>query len=227
MRERSDSVWQLGLALGLAVDAGLLLAGALNGYNLTATNLPRLLTVAVSIAALGWLCLPLAVAAWNAAWAVYLTFRPPAPLVDSRIENLALSSQIQEEQVSDYDPEQEAWKVALSRFFRAGEAAGGFSVRKLSGVVGEPAWAKLTEFYSSDAGNRILRVGPGDQGTVWNWGWEIDYVLQRINAGGLPHPTGPVPVVEIYVIDAARHDTKRQRKTAARVIDAPPARAGE
>lgn len=119
-----------------------------------------------------------------------------------------------------------AWKVALSRFFRAGDAAGGFSARKLEGVVGSDTWPRLTAFYCGDDGNRILRVGPGDQGTVWNWGWDLDYTLQRIEAGNFPYPAGPVPDVQLFVANATQQRAPRrsqQRKEPPpRVIEHAP-----
>jgi hypothetical protein len=205
--------WELGLAIGLFVDAGLAVGLAASGRAYTAADLPRLAWIGVWVAVLG-LTFPATVRGlWGAGGAVIGAVRelwrqPDAPEVTAPLPVLPIPD----------DAEARAWQGALSRFFRAGDAAGGFSIRKLEGVIGSDAWARLTEFYSSDAGCRVLRVGPGDQGTVWNWGWEIDYVLQRIGSGSFPHPTGPVPDVQIYVNNASQRPAKRRATTAKTAI---------
>lgn len=110
-----------------------------------------------------------------------------------------------------------AWRLALERFFRAGDAAGSFSIRALEGVVGSDTWARLTDFYCSEAGHRILRVGAGSAGTTWNWGWELDYTLQRLAAGGLPHPAGLAPTVEVYVRNTTRRNAPKRAATVKSV----------
>jgi hypothetical protein len=103
-----------------------------------------------------------------------------------------------------------AWKVPLSRFFRAGDSAGSFSIRNLAGVVSEGDWALLTDFYCSDAGRRVLRDRGGNLGTAWGYGWSLDAVLQALNAGKLPLPDMAVPDVQPYVANSTQRNTKRR-----------------
>lgn len=213
------SVWQLGLALGLAVDAGLLLAGALNGYALTADNLPRLTQVAVAIVALSWTGLPVAVAGTQALLRalLWIVERRAAPQIAPTIEKSAPTIAV--EQKSEQDTAA-AWRTALERFFRSGDNAGGFSIRKLENVVGGPTWARLTDFYASEAGCNVLRVAPGDEGTVWGHGWGLDKALQALAAGKIPLPPLPeVPNVAEYGTVNTTHDAARQRTTRRRTVD--------
>jgi hypothetical protein len=103
-----------------------------------------------------------------------------------------------------------AWKVPLSRFFRAGDSAGSFSIRNLAGVVSEGDWAGLTDFYCSDEGRRVLRDRGGNLGTAWGYGWSLDAVLQALNASKLPLPDMPVPDVQPYVANSTQRGTKRR-----------------
>jgi hypothetical protein len=103
-----------------------------------------------------------------------------------------------------------AWKVPLSRFFRAGDSAGSFSIRNLAGVVSEGDWAALTDFYCSDEGRRVLRDRGGNLGTAWGYGWSLDAVLQALNASKLPLPDMPVPDVQPYVGNTTQRNTKKR-----------------
>lgn len=115
--------------------------------------------------------------------------------------------------VEQADEAEAAWHSALERFFRAGDLAGGFSIRLMSGVVGSTAWGRLTDFYCSEQGRKVLRVGPGDEGTVWGHGWSLDSTLQALATGKLPHPSGTAPEITEFGRNATRRDATRQRKT--------------
>lgn len=145
--------------------------------------------------------------------------RPPAPVV---------AETVPQPQPPD-DAAENAWRLALERFFRAGDKAGGFSIRKLEGVVGSTTWFLLTDFYVSLEGGQVLRRMPGDEGTVWGHGWTLDDVTRKLALGTLPHPQGPVPSVEVYIANTTQQNAPRQRKTAvkARVVDIEPSRAVE
>ena len=127
-----------------------------------------------------------------------------------------------------------AWRVALERFFRAGGMAEGFSINKLSGVVGSQSWGKLTDFYlepqadllTGKAIGPVLRDAGSNIGTVWNHGWGLDLVMQLIAKGALPHPDIPVPVIELYVRHAAERNAPQKGATQkkARVVDIEPSR---
>lgn len=77
----------------------------------------------------------------------------------------------------DYDAERDAWKLALTRFFRAGDSAGGFSIRKLDGVVGSDTWPRLVHFYATSDGGNVLRDAGGDTGFTWGHGWRLNRAL--------------------------------------------------
>lgn len=126
-------------------------------------------------------------------------------------EAALVSAQAQVEALAD--EAEEAWRSALERFFRAGDLAGGFSIRLMSGVVGSTAWGRLTDFYCSQEGRQVLRVGPGDEGTVWGHGWNLDSTLQALATGKLPHPIGTAPEISEHGRNATRRDSTRQRKT--------------
>lgn len=104
----------------------------------------------------------------------------------------------------DYDAEKDAWRVALDRFFRAGEAAGGFSAGKLSGVAGSDAWPRLVHFYASADGGNVLRDAGGNVGHTWGHGWTLDRVMLAIGTNRLPRPDMPLPVIAPYVVSAAQ-----------------------
>lgn len=116
---------------------------------------------------------------------------------------------------TDADAEELAWQLALETFFLAGQKAGGFSVDKLAGCVGSDAWARLTEFYSSAAGLNVLRVAPGNVGTVWGHAWGLDRAMQALRAGKLPFPTGPVPDVRPFPDGATQRKAPRRARTQA------------
>lgn len=106
-----------------------------------------------------------------------------------------------------------AWKLALTRFFRAGDAAGSFSIRSLSDVVSDGDWGLLTDFYCSDAGRRVLRDRGGNLGTAWGYGWSLDGALQALGAGKLPLPDMPVPEVQIFVSPATQRNARGRKST--------------
>jgi hypothetical protein len=112
----------------------------------------------------------------------------------------------------EYD-RQQAWALALDRFFRAGDSAGGFSIRRLGGVVGSDTWGGLVHFYGSELGGNVLRDAGGDTGYTWGHGWSLDRVTMALHAGKLPYPDMPVPVVQLFVAPATRRDTKRRATT--------------
>ena len=110
-----------------------------------------------------------------------------------------------------------AWRLALGRFFRAGEAAGGFSENRLAGVVGSDTWVRLIAFYgqaqSTPAGKvvgPVLRDAGGNVGNEWNYGWGLDAVLPLLEASKLPRPGGAVPDVAVYIQSAAQRGTARK-----------------
>lgn len=113
------------------------------------------------------------------------------------------------------DESERAWALALERFFRAGDAAGSFSINAMSGVVGSDVWGRLTDFYCSETGGRVLRIAPGNVGTVWGWGWQLDTVLQRVALRHFPHPTGPAPDVNVPIQSATQRKAPRKSKTQA------------
>lgn len=117
------------------------------------------------------------------------------------------------EKENDYDPEQEAWRVALDRFFRAGDAAGGFSAGKLSGVAGSDSWPRLVHFYASEVGGNVLRDAGGNIGHTWGHGWTLDRVMLALGNNRLPRPEMPLPVIAPFVVSATQRNTARKSKT--------------
>ncbi len=109
------------------------------------------------------------------------------------------------------DETAEAMRLALDRFFRAGDVAGGFSIRKLDGVVGSDTWGRLVHFYDTAAGGNVLRDAGGDQGYQWGHGWRLDRALLALANGRLPFPPGGVPVVSTPRTATTRRHTARQR----------------
>lgn len=109
-----------------------------------------------------------------------------------------------------------AWRLALDRLFRAGENAGSFSIRALDGVVGSETWGKLTDWFCSDAGGRILRDGVGSQGTRWGYGWSLDRALQALALGKIALPPTDAPDIQPYVASTTRKNAKQR---AATVVD--------
>jgi hypothetical protein len=106
-----------------------------------------------------------------------------------------------------------AWASALETFFLAGNKAEGFSIDKLAGCIGSDAWARVTGFYASPAGRNVLRVAPGNVGTVWGHGWGLDAAIRALRAGSLPYPDGDVPAVTPFIADTTRRNAPRKSKT--------------
>ena len=103
-----------------------------------------------------------------------------------------------------------AWRTALDRFFRAGQAAEGFSGAKLAGVVGSDGWPTLVHFYEELG---ILRDWGSNRGYDWRPPWGLDRVLLRLGSGALPHPPGLPPNVEPYIAP--------QRRAARKIAEQP------
>lgn len=122
------------------------------------------------------------------------------------------------EQESDHDEEREAWRLALDRFFRAGESAGGFSAGRLSGVAGSDAWPRLVHFYASESGGNVLRDAGGNVGHTWGHGWTLDRVMLALGNNKLPRPDMPLPVIQPFVAPATQRRAPQKVKTAV-VID--------
>lgn len=100
----------------------------------------------------------------------------------------------------------------IELFFRDGDAHG-FTIDAMKGAVGSTTWARLTDFYCSDAGNRVLRNAGGKIGTQWGWGWGLEDVLRSLALGVFPLPPGDVPEVVWRPRDATQRNTERKRKT--------------
>jgi hypothetical protein len=205
-------LWQLGLALGLAVDAGLALALALSGQGLTLDNLPRYATVAVSVAVICWTGLAPLVAAFQGA--VSLVVRLDAWKHRNNLPPVADTPQPVADKEPEYDAEQQAWRLALDRFFRAGDAAGGFSAGKLSGVAGSDSWPRLVHFFASEAGGNVLRDAGSNVGHIWGHGWTLDRVMLALGNNRLPRPDMPLPVIELYIAPATQRRASQKSKTA-------------
>ncbi len=210
----------LAVALGLAIDAGLLLGLVLSGAPLAMpADLPRLLTIGASIAALGWTGLAPLVAMFQAAVGLYVRWdvwkhRNDAPPTTPVVVVAPI-----EKEPDEYNAEQEAWRVALDRFFRAGEAAGGFSAGKLSGVAGSDSWPRLVHFYAGEAGGNVLRDAGGNVGHTWGHGWTLDRVMLAIGTNRLPHPDMPLPVIALFVASTTQRRAPQKSKSQARVIE--------
>ena len=112
---------------------------------------------------------------------------------------------------AEIDLRARAWATALGRFFRAGDKAG-FTIRALTpAVLSEDDWARLTAYYVSDDGRRVLRDRGGNQGTGWGYGWDLDGAVRAIGVGALPLPGGEPPVVEVFVEHATQRNAKRSK----------------
>lgn len=205
-------LWQLGLALGLAIDAGLVLALALSGVGLTVYNLPRFFAVGVSVATLGTTCLPLAVSLFRFAVSAYVRWdewqhRNDAPPAAPAIPQPIVFT------LPPVDTKRQAKELSVETFFRAGEKAGGFSEGKLAGCVGSDHGPWLRHFYMSPAGGEWLRDAGGNVGTVWNFERNLDGLLLALRGGELPLPPGPVPDVKPLPDSAAQR--RAPQKSAA------------
>ena len=103
------------------------------------------------------------------------------------------------------------WRTALETFLLAGDV-GGFSARRMAGVVGSDTWPMMTKLLE-DAG--ILSNQPGR-----GYGWAVDMTLARaltkLRVGAIPLPDGPPPVVNLPVNTAA---TRRATPSAATVVN--------
>ena len=119
------------------------------------------------------------------------------------------------------DTQAQAWRIALERFFRAGDAAGSFSIRSLSGVIGSDSWALLTDWFCSEQGGRVLRVAAGNAGTTWGYGWGLDRVLQLLATGKLPLPPGDAPEVEPYIANKTRQNATKRSPTVVEGVAKP------
>lgn len=205
-----EGVWQLGLALGLCIDAGLLLAAAVAGWRFET----RWLGIGAPILVICASGMPFLVAVFQGAVACVVRLDRWRHRNDAPPPVTVLAPVVEKD--TDYDAEREAWRVALDRFFRAGEAAGGFSAGKLSGVAGSDAWPRLVHFYSSETGGNVLRDAGGNTGHTWGHGWTLDRVMLALHNNNFPLPDMPVPVIQPYV--AAAPQRRASRKSAA-VVD--------
>lgn len=111
------------------------------------------------------------------------------------------------------------WYNAIETFLMAGDM-GGFSIRRMQGVVGSDVWAQLTTMLA-DAG--WLANVPG-RGYQWADGYTLARAIQELRADRLPYPTGPAPVVTPPVNNATRRDrAQRSKEPPPRVIEHAPA----
>lgn len=101
-----------------------------------------------------------------------------------------------------------AWQTAIEIFIMAGDS-GGFSIRRMQGVVGSDTWAQLTSMLA-DAG--WLANVPG-RGYAWAAGYTLARAMLELRAGTLPYPTGPAPVVSPPVNDATLRNAQRRPAT--------------
>lgn len=125
------------------------------------------------------------------------------------------------------DAETEAMRLAVEIFFRAGDGLGSFSENTLTGagVCGSDTWPRLAGFYCSDAGHNVLRVVPGNVGTTWNHGHNLDSTLLGLASGRIPLPSGAVPTVTPPVLKpAAQRGAARKSATRVPVVDGEPSR---
>jgi len=108
------------------------------------------------------------------------------------------------------------WQTNVRIFFREGDRAGGFSARKLEGVVGSDVWGQLTDFYIAQG---ILWNYGGNVGTAWNTGWSLGRVLSLV---ALPHPDGEPPKVSAKphgAVLATQRNTHNAGDPASAIVD--------
>lgn len=111
------------------------------------------------------------------------------------------------------------WYNAVETFLMAGDV-GGFSIRRMQGVVGSDVWAQLTTLLA-DAG--WLANVPG-RGYQWADGYTLARAITELRADRLPYPTGPAPVVIPPVHNRTQRNAPRQRsEPPPRIVEHAPA----
>lgn len=194
----------LGLALGLAVDAGLLLALALNPeWVRLPADLPRLLTAGVAIAALGWTGLaPLAsLVRLLIRLGLWLTREKPATGANGNTPAPAMSTDEPPAVENELTRAERArvqeiahWRVFYRRLWGAGSAYG-WEIRTLATksaptyVLSQPAWRIGTDQLKL-AG--LLYKAPGEptRALVTSQAWEAGKLWDSV-----PCPAGEPPEI--------------------------------
>jgi hypothetical protein len=221
------STWLGALGLGLAVPAARALADINAGHALWPL-LPFYIALGLSVfgAALAiahgfWGLLAFVVTVAEAVRAFQA--QPPAPAEPDD----------QPDDDQDPDPDdaaQAAMRLAVEIWFRAGEGLGSFSENSMTGagVCGSDTWPRLAGFYTAPAGHQVLRVVPGNVGTTWNHGHNLDGTLLGLASGRIPLPPGDVPDVKPLITVATRRGAAQRSATKPKpaVVDVPPSREG-
>ena len=208
MNER-PAYWGVGLGLGLALAGGVVVADAYAGVlrpgwwalypSLILAGIGTVVTLAGLGKGLSW-----ALDTSDELAARREQRRPPAPVELPEPEP---------DDAPETDALEDDWYIALRRFFRNGEVAGGFSHSRLveSGSITEGPWTELTRFYASEEGGQVLRL-EAPEGYVRGRGWTFDDIKSAIAQRRLPHPPGEPPEVVVLPDDATRRDGRRQRE---------------
>jgi len=216
----------IGLALGLAIDAGLLLGLVLSGAPVALpADLPRLATIGVSIAALGWTGLPVLVTAFHAAVGIAVRWDawnrrndPPAePPALSEPEPVYTDDAVYRQQRA-IDQRNAHWDEFWRRLAQAGNAYGFTqanltTVNSPTRVMSEPAWNYAIPLMVW-AG---WLVG-GKAGT--RWAKERSLALFEAEQGWkvLPHPTDEPPEILPPPYATQQNNTATARNTARQQV---------
>lgn len=221
-----DGLWQLGLALGLAIDAGLALALALNGVGLSPANIGQFFAVGVSNAVLATFGLPVLVNAFRASVGLFVAWDQwnhrndaPAPAARAPADEPEAKEPVIDNTARANEQRRAHWDVFWQRLFGAGDAYG-FTNSALTTdgsptkVMTDDAWKKVMPYavYSG------LLIG-GKPGRATKWA--PNYNLERFEAEALwrqlPHPTFEPP----EIVEGPYHATPPQPATtrATRTIE--------
>ncbi len=202
------SSWGAGFALGLCL-AAIVGLGALD----RGQAVPWARCGVIVVASLG--AVPSLEFGLRAAWAIFTAVGGAVLEWRERTRPaVADEPEAPEQKKSDYDPEREAWRIALDRFFRAGDAAGGFSAGRLAGVAGSDAWPRLVHFYASEQGGNVLRDAGTNIGHTWGHGWTLDRVMLALGNDKLPRPDMPLPIITPFVAVTTQRRAPQKGKTA-------------
>jgi hypothetical protein len=215
------SAWGYGLGLGMAVTGGVLAAHVHGGHVVPQwwvfypSLIVAVMGIVVGLSGLGH----------GLSWGLDLAERVReyrAGPQNGATSLLDAPEAIVDEE-PDTDAETEAMRLAVEIWFRAGDALGSFSENSLTGagVCGSDVWPRLAGFYSSDGGHAVLRVVPGNVGTTWNYGHNLDSTLLGLASARIPLPPGRVPVVKPYVRPATQRGAAQKGATRKRteVVD--------
>jgi hypothetical protein len=116
------------------------------------------------------------------------------------------------------DAPRRAAALGVWRFFLAGNALG-FALDGLTaaGVVTQPTWQRLKDFYLQWPENGPVLVDRGGSvGTVWSPTWTLGRVGDELALGALPLPLGAPPEVGVYV--PSQHNASGQKKRKAGAV---------